>query len=154
VAAAPQRRVSSRTDGGRDVLVPPQWHAIPGEAPGRTLGRAPVRRGRAKGSPWRAFVVVVMVPVLLMLGSVYVHAVAANLGAETARLGEEKARVEAEAERLEVKVTELSGPGRIRSLAGEDLGMRDPASEDLRTYGGDGEDVTEDGTGEQKANGG
>ncbi|HKH76889.1 MAG TPA: hypothetical protein VKA51_08040 [Rubrobacteraceae bacterium] len=113
-----------------------------------------MRRGRVKGSPWRAFVVVVMVPVLLMLGSVYVHAVAANLDAQAVRLGEEKARAEDEAERLEVKVTELSGPGRIRSLAGEDLGMRDPASEDLRTYGGDGEGMTEDGTGEQKANGG
>jgi hypothetical protein len=61
-------------------------------------------------------VVVVMVPVFLMLGSVYVHAVATNLGAEAARLWEEKARAQAEAERLEVKVTELSGPGRIRSL--------------------------------------
>ena len=113
-----------------------------------------MRSGRVKGSPWRSFVVVVMVPVFLILVSVYVHAVATNVGAEAARLGEEKARAQAEAERLEVKVTELSGPGRIRFLAGEDLGMRDPASEDLRTYGGDGEDVTEDGTGEQKANGG
>ena len=154
MAAASQRRVSSRTDAGRDVLGPPQWHAIPGDAPVQTPARAPMRRGRVKGSPWRAFVVVVMVPVLLMLGSVYVHAVAANLDAQAVRLGEEKARAEDEAERLEVKVTELSGPGRIRSLAGEDLGMRDPASEDLRTYGGDGEGMTEDGTGEQKANGG
>jgi cell division protein FtsL len=157
VAAAPQRRVSSRTDADRDVLVPPQWHARPDASPGRTPehtpARAPVLRGRVKGSPWRAFVVAVIVPVSWMLGSVYVHAVAANLGAEAARLGEEKAQAEAEAERLEVQITELSGPGRIRSLAGEDLGMRDPASEDLRTYGGDGEDVTEDGMGEQKANG-
>ena len=94
-----------------------------------------------------------MVPMLLMLGSVYVHAVAANVGAETARLAEEKARAEAEAERLEVQVTELSGPGRIRSLASEDLGMRDPAGDDLRTYGSDGEDVTRDGAGEQRGNG-
>ncbi len=158
MAAAPQRRVSSRTDAGRDALLPPQWRAIPGDALGRTLrrtpAREPVRSGRAKGSPWRAFVVVVMVPVLLMLGSVYVHAVVANVDSDAARLNEEKARAEAEAERLDVQVTKLSSPGRIRSLAGEDLGMRDPASEDLRTYGGEGEDVTEDDTGAQKANGG
>ena len=95
-----------------------------------------------------------MVPVLMMLGSVYAHAVAARWNGEVARLAEEKARAEAEAERLEVKVTELSGPGRIRSLASEDLGMRDPASEDLRTYGSDGEDATRDGAGEQRGNGG
>ena len=96
-----------------------------------------------------------MVPMLLMLGSVYAHAVAAGLNGEVARLVEEKARAEAEAERLEVKVTELSGPGRIRSLAREDLGMRDPAGEDLRTYDeGDGEDVTGDGVGEHTGNGG
>ena len=95
-----------------------------------------------------------MVPVLLMLGSVYAHAVAAGLGGEVAKLTEEKARAEAEAERLEVKVTELSGPERIRSLAANDLGMRDPASEDLRNYQSDGEDVTEGGEGEQKGNGG
>lgn len=154
MAAAPQRRVRSRTDAGRDDLRSAHLRAIPGNVPGRKSGRSPARHGRVKGSPWRAFVVVVMVPVLLMLGSVYVHAVASGLGAEVARLGEEKARAEAEADRLEVKVTELSGPGRIRSLAGGDLGMRDPASEDLRIYGSDGEDVTEDGTGEQKANGG
>ena len=158
MAAAPQRRVPSRTDAGRHIPAPPQWRAIPGDALGRTLrrtpARAPVRSGRVKGSPRRAFVLVVMVPVLLMLGSVYVHAVAANVGADAVHLNEEKARAEAEAERLEVQVTELSSPGRIRSLAGEDLGMRDPASEDLRTYRGEGEDVTEDDTGAQKANGG
>ena len=156
MAAAPQRRVSSRTDAGRHIPAPPPWHTIPGDTPVQTPWRklAPVRSGRVKGSPWRAFVLVVMVPVLLMLGSVYVHAVAANVDADAARLNEEKARAEAEAERLDVQVTELSSPGRIRSLAGEDLGMRDPASEDLRTYGGEGEDVTEDDTGAQKANGG
>ena len=156
MAAAPQRRVPSRTDAGRHIPAPPQWHTIQGDAAVQTPWRtpAPVRSGRVKGSPWRAFVLVVMVPVLLMLGSVYVHAVAANVGADAVHLNEEKARAEAEAERLEVKVTKLSGPGRIRSLAGEDLGMRDPASEDLRTYGGEGEDVTEDGTEAQKANGG
>ena len=140
--AAPQRRYrasAAKRSGARTVVArrPPEAAA----------------RKKAAGRR-RRFAVSVLVPVLLMLGSVYVHAVAANVDADAAHLNEEKARAEAEAERLEVKVTELSGPGRIRSLAGEDLGMRDPASEDLRTYGGDGEDVTEDGTGEQKANGG
>ena len=148
--AAPQRRPRYRTDAGQVVRRLTGRRGARGDAP----ARAPVRRGAVKGTSWRAFVVVVMVPVLLMLGSVYAHAVAAGLGGEVARLTEEKARAEAEAERLEVKVTELSGPERIRSLAAEDLGMRDPASEDLRTYESDGEDVTEDGEGEQKGNGG
>ena len=96
----------------------------------------------------------VVVPLVLMMGSVYAHTVASGLGGEAARLAEEKARAEAEAERLEVKVAELSGPGRIRALAREDLGMRVPGGEDLRTYdGSDGEDVAQD-DGEKKGSGG
>lgn len=94
--------------------------------------------------------VLVIVPVLLMLGSVYVHTVAARLGNEVVRLEEEKKETESEAERLEVKITELSEPGRIRALARGDLDMRDPNGEDLETYyGSDGEDVA-DGGGEKK----
>lgn len=117
------------------------------EAPGGARERVP---GRRKGSPLRTFVVLAVVPVLLMLGSVYVHAVAAGLEGEAARLADEKARAEAEAERLEVKIAKLSGPERIRSIARGDLGMRDPRGEDLRTFdGSDGEDAVRDGEGEQ-----
>lgn len=94
--------------------------------------------------------VLVVVPVLLMLGSVYVHTVAAGLGEEAVRLEDEKKVAEGEGERLEVKITELSEPGRIRALARGDLDMRDPGGDDLETYdGSDGEDVV-DGGGEKK----
>ena len=116
------------------------------EAPlGGRRGGAPRRAVRSKGQEARrrqAFLVLVVVPVVLMLGSVYVHTAAAELRAEATGLLEEKARAEAEAERLEVKVTQLSEPGRVRSLAEGDLGMRDPTGGDLKTYGGSkGEDV-------------
>lgn len=95
------------------------------------------------------FVVLVVVPVLLMLGSVYVHNVAAGLKGETARLEEEKARAESEGERLDVRITELSEPQRIRAMAREQLQMRDPGGKELETYGRDGEDVA-NGGGEKK----
>ena len=92
----------------------------------------------------------VVVPVLLMLGSVYVHTVVTELGEEVARLEEEESRAEDEGERLEVKVTELSEPGRIRALAKRDLDMKDPDGKDLETNGrSDGEDLV-DGGGEKK----
>ena len=91
------------------------------------------------------FVVLVVVPVLLMLGSVYVHTVAAGLKGETVRLEEEKARAESEGERLDVQITELSEPGRIRALARKHLQMRDPSGRELETYGRDGEDVVNGG---------
>ena len=96
----------------------------------------------------------VVVPVVLMLGSVYVNATAAGLRGEAAVLLEEKARAETEAERLEVRVTELSEPGRVRSLAEGDLGMRDPTGGDLKTYSGsDGEDVASEGEEEKRSGG-
>jgi cell division protein FtsL len=94
-------------------------------------------------------VALVLVPMLLMLGSVYLHTLAAGLKGETARLEEEKASAESEGERLEVQVTELSDPGRIRALARKGLQMQDPGSKDLATYRSDGEDVA-NGGGEKK----
>ncbi len=91
----------------------------------------------------RSFLVLV-VPVFLMLGSVYTHTVASGLEREVVRLEEEKARAESEGERLEVRITELSEPGRIRALARENIGMRDPGK-DLETYGSDGEDAVHGG---------
>jgi cell division protein FtsL len=94
--------------------------------------------------------VLVVVPVLLMMGSVYLHTVAAGLKGETARLEEEKASTESDGERLEVQLTQLLEPGRIRALAREKLQMEDPGSHNLETYdASNGEDVV-DGGGEKK----
>jgi cell division protein FtsL len=87
-----------------------------------------------------------------MLGSVYVHTVASKLKGEETRLEEEKARAEGEGERLEVRVTELSEPVTIRSLAREKLGMRDPGK-DLETYKSEGEDVANGGGEKDKGSG-
>jgi len=89
--------------------------------------------------------VIVVVPVLLMLGSVYLHTVSAGLTGKVAGIEARLARAETEGERLEVRVAELSGAGRIRSLAAEKLGMRDPRAADLEVYDRDGEDGTRDG---------
>jgi cell division protein FtsL len=109
---------------------------------------AGARRKKSAGRRQR-FAVVVVVPVLLMLGSVYLHTVAAGLADRVAGLEERLARAEAEGERLEVRVAELSGAGRIRSLAAKKLGMQDPKGADLEVYGEDGEDGTRNG-GEEK----
>ena len=140
--AAPQRR---REYGAPAVEAP--FRARSGGAPRRAAGSG------AQAARRQAFLVLVVVPVALMLGSVYVHTTAAGLRGEAAVLAEEKARAEAEAERLEVKVTELSEPGRVRRLAEGDLGMRDPAGGDLKTYSGSGEDVAGEGE-EEKGSGG
>ncbi|MGB3633231.1 MAG: hypothetical protein WA982_04260 [Rubrobacteraceae bacterium] len=87
--------------------------------------------------------VLVILPVLLMLGSVYLHTVAANLGDEALALEEKQAGLLVEKEELEVEVSELSAPGRIRSIARENLGMIAPGAEDMRSY--DREDGEQDG---------
>ncbi len=91
----------------------------------------------------------VLVPVSLMLGSVYLHTVSAGLESGVADLEERLARAETAGEKLEVRVAELSGADRIRSLAADELGMQDPSGADLRVYERDGEDGTRDG-GEEK----
>jgi cell division protein FtsL len=108
---------------------------------GAASRRAPVWTRRREASLGRVLAVLVM-PVLLMLGSVYLHTVAAAHSEEAARLEEEKARAEDEGERLEVKITELSEPGRIRTLARDKLQMQDPAGKDLRIQGSEGGDVS------------
>ncbi len=132
--AAPQRRYRA---------------ALPTEPARPVRKRGPDRRPRDAVEWRRRFAVLVVVPVLLMLGSVYVHNVAAGLKGETARLEEEKARVESEGERLDVRITELSEPQRIRVMARKQLQMRDPGGKELETYGRDGEDVA-NGGGEKK----
>lgn len=85
----------------------------------------------------------VVLPVLLMLGSVYLHTVAADLADEATVLEEKQAGLLIEKETLQVEVSELSAPGRIRSIARENLGMRSPGAEDMRVY--DREDGEQDG---------
>ena len=93
----------------------------------------------------------VVVPVLLMLGSVYLYTVAAGLDAKAADLEVRLDRAREEGERLEVRGAELSGAGRIRSVAAEKLGMHEPKSTTLKVYG----DKAEDGKnyGEQQKGG-
>jgi cell division protein FtsL len=130
--AAPQRRYRSA------LPTEPAW---------------PVREPAARSSPERAlrkkaagrrrrFAMLVVVPVLLMLGSVYLHTVAAGLDARANDLEVRLDRVREEGERLEVRVAELSGAGRIRERAAEKLGMHEPQSPALKVYG----DKVEDGT--------
>jgi cell division protein FtsL len=82
----------------------------------------------------RRFAALVVVPVLLMLGSVYIHTISDALGSKVADLEERLTRAEAEGEKLEVRVAELSGPSRIRSLASEELQMREPGGADMKVY--------------------
>ena len=106
---------------------------------------APSRKRREQ----RGFLMLVVIPVLLMLGSVYLHTVSAGLGDRVAELAELNARAAAERERLEVQVAGLSSPGRIRPLAREELNMRDPEGADLKVYGKNREDGRQSG-GEKK----
>lgn len=144
--AAPQRKARYRTDLERTARRPEA-------APKRPQGRAPGEVTQRKSGRGRAFVLLVVVPLLLMLGSVYLHTVASGLKGEAARLEEERARAEGEGERLEVRLTELSEPGRIRSLARKGLQMRDPGAQDFETYDGrHGEDVVNEGEQKKKTN--
>ena len=93
----------------------------------------------------RRFAMLVVVPVLLMLGSVYLNTLAAGLDARTAELGVRLDRAREVGERLEVKVAELSGAERIRTLAAEKLRMHEPKSTTLKVYGGRAEDGKKDG---------
>src|SRR5215212_8685455 len=86
----------------------------------------------------RGFAMLVVVPVLLMLGSVYLNTLAAGLGVRLDRAREV-------GERLEVKVAELSGAERIRALAAEKLGMHEPKSTTLKVYGARAEGGKNDG---------
>lgn len=96
----------------------------------------------------RRFLLLVIVPVLLMLGSVYMHTVANDLQAKAADLEEKSARTKVEGEKLDVRVAELSSPGRIREMARQGLGMRDPDGADMKVLDKSGEDVARHG-GEQ-----
>ena len=134
--AAPQRRYRASA--------PARPAAWPVER--KRSGGLPGGAGRRKAAGrHRRFAVIVVVPVLLMLGSVYLHTVSAGLTGKVAYLQERLARTQAEGERLEIRVAELSRADRIRSLAADRLGMQDPTGADLEVYDGDGEDGARDG---------
>lgn len=111
----------------------------PGRSPRRSPGRAPERSSKEVLRRRRVLLLIV-VPVLMMLGSVYLHTVAAGYGDRAAVLQERADQARLEGKRLDVEVAKFSAPGRIRTLAEEDLDMRDPASKDLEVYDKDGED--------------
>ena len=125
--AAPQRRYLA---------------ALPTEPARPVRKRGPDRRPRDVVGR-RQFAVLVVVPVLLMLGSVYLHTVAAGLDGRIVALEARLEGARAEGQKLEVRVAELSRAERIRLLAAEKLGMRAPRSADLQVYVKEGEDGTQ-----------
>lgn len=110
--------------------------------PGRKTDRAARRKAALRR---RSFISLVVIPIALMVGSVYLHTVSADVNARAANLEQDISRAEAEREALEVRVAELSGSGRIGALAGGDLRMRDPDARDLRVYEGNAAGEAEDG---------
>ena len=137
--AAPQRRYRST------LPTEPAWpawdHQPDGRRPARRTRKAPRKtQGR---NLW--FAVLVVVPVLLMLGSVYLHTISAGVEARAEGLQHELETARAQGERLEVEVAKLSAADRVRPLAREKLGMRDAGSADLEVLkGGDREDGISD----------
>ena len=131
--AAPQRR--HRATLPTQPALPPWEQAPQRPRVGKVPRRDPGRR--------RRFTVLVVVPVLLMLGSVYLHTVSGDLESREAALQEELDGTRAAGERLEVEVAELSAADRVRSLARERLGMQDAGSANLEVLGEQREDGTQ-----------
>jgi cell division protein FtsL len=139
--AAPQRRYRSTLP--TQPALPP-WERAPQKP------RVEKVRRKERGRRGR-LAVLVLVPVLLMLGSVYLHTVSGGIESREAALQEELDGARASGERLEVEVAGLSAAERVRSLAREKLGMRDAGSADLQVVG----DVKrEDGTSDEGEPGG
>ena len=131
--AAPQRRYRAPIPA-RPVAPPVRRQVLERQMPGAAAGRKAAGRRRK-------FAVVVVIPVLLMLGSIYLHTVSTGLTGRAASLEERLVQIRAEGERLEVRVAKLSAADRIRPLAIEKLGMKDPGG-DLEVYDVDREDGT------------
>jgi cell division protein FtsB len=139
--AAPQRSYRST------LPTEPAW---PGRQRAPDKREARRARQKARGRK-RRFAILVIVPVLLMLGSVYLHTVSAGLDGRAAGLQNELDAARAEGERLEVDVAKLSAADRVRPLAREKLGMLDAGSADLEVFRGT---QREDGTTDAGAQGG
>lgn len=137
--AASQRRYQAT------LPTEPAW-PVRKRAPDRSPDRALLRKAAARR---RRFAMLVVVPVLLMLGSVYLHTVGAGLDTRAAELGVKLDRAGDQGERLKLRVAELSGAGRIRELAAERLGMHEPGSDELKVYANEAEDGTQDGVSEE-----
>jgi cell division protein DivIC len=137
--AASQRRYQAT------LPTEPAW-PVRKRAPDRSPDRALRRKAAGRR---RRFATLVVVPVLLMLGSVYLHTVATGLDTRAAELGVKLDRAGDEGARLQVRVAELSGAGRIRELAAEKLGMHEPGSKALNVYGSEAEDGTHNGAQEE-----
>ena len=94
----------------------------------------------------------VVVPVLLMLGSIYLHTVAANMGGKTEQLAGWISQANDDRQRLDLQVARLSSPERVIELAQKKLNMRAPNGEDIQIYGNNGEDASRNGGEQAKEN--
>ena len=94
----------------------------PAAAPGRSGTRATLARPRAGRSPVGAGVVWVLVIATLLGGVVAVNVAALRNSIEAGRLSGQVAGLRAENQSLQSRVAEMSGIGRISSLA-KQLGM-------------------------------
>ncbi|MBA2692510.1 MAG: hypothetical protein H0U65_08455 [Rubrobacter sp.] len=122
----------------RPVESPPRRRS-----PARKTDKAARRKAALRR---RSFISLVLVPIALMVGSVYLHTVSADVNERTANLEERIAAAEAERESLVVRVAELSGSGRVGAMAEGDLHMRDPGARNFTVYEGNAEDGTTSGT--------
>ena len=123
-------------------MAAPQRRAPYYPPPEKTRPRSyPVYRKRSESLKRRRFLFLVVVPVLLMLGSIYLHTVSAGLEGRALELQERRAELAADKEKLNVRASEASAPGRVRSLAREN-GLRSPAAKNLEVY--EVEDGTQD----------
>ena len=124
--AAPQRSYRSA------LPTEPAW---PSRSPEPGKRQARKARERARGQK-RRFAILVVFPVLLMLGSIYLNTVSTGLEGREAALQQQIDAARAEGERLEVDVAKLSAADRVRPLARERLGMRDAGSAELEVFKG------------------
>lgn len=83
----------------------------------------------------RSFIFFVLIPTVLLLGSVYLHNVASNTEERITALQERIDETEARSEQLGVRAAELSSPERIRTLAEDDYGLEDADASQIEVIG-------------------
>ena len=94
----------------------------------------------------------VVVPMLLMLGSIYLHTVAANMNGKAEQLAGSISQANDDKQRLDLQVARLSSPERVIKLARKKLNMISPNGKDIRIYGNNGEDAGRNGGEQAKDN--